>query len=324
MRYLYMLGLALFLASCCCTGSPIPQSYGKVEVVDECYVHKYGVEVPARDWEERGREGQVVTTLKNGVVMTHNYVDGMLEGDSTFTFAHSDAIEKIETYSRDELVAETFFFRSGTPRQKIAYEGTPNRRTISTWFSNGNLHATEYFDRQYLITGEYMNIVGQVESKIADGNGSKSRRDAYGNLESMDNYQNGMLALTTTYHPNGTPKEMTPYSHGVIHGQVKQFLPSGEPLAIDEWTHGHRTGLTIAFENGEKISEAYYSNGMKNGIERIFRDGVTVAEEITWANDVRHGPSTTYVKDFVKTDWFFKGKPVTQIAFERMTSARSF
>lgn len=324
MHYLYMLGLILSLTGCCCTGSPIPQSYGRVEVVDECYVHKYGVEVPANDWQERGREGQVVTTLKNGVVMTHNYVAGVLDGDSTFTFPHSDTIEKTETYSRDDLIAETFFYRSGTPRQKIAYEGSPNRRTVTSWYSNGNLQSTEYFDRNYLIAGDYLNATGQTESKIVDGNGSKSRRDPYGNLESIDSFQNGNLVLSTTYHPNGTPKEMTPYNHGVIDGQVKLFLPSGEPLSIEEWKQGHRTGLTIAFENGEKISETYYTNGLKNGIERHFRDSSVVVEEITWINDIKHGPSTTYVKDYVKTDWYFKGKPVTQIAFERMTAARSF
>ncbi|MGK5595254.1 MAG: toxin-antitoxin system YwqK family antitoxin [Parachlamydiaceae bacterium] len=321
MRYLILMGAVFGLAGC---QSTVPYSEDPVEVVDECYMHKYGVEVPPKDWDERGQEGQVVTTLKNGIVVTKNYVAGVLDGETTYTFPHSSTIEKIEIYSRDDLVAESLFYRSGTPKQKITYEGSPNRRLVSTWYSNGSLYATEKYDRQYLVNGEYFTIAGQSEAKIVDGHGLKARRDQYGELLSMDNYQHGNLTLSTSYYPNGTPKEMTPYHRNVIDGQVKKFLPSGEPLAIEEWAQGQQSGLTILFENGEKIAELNYKNGLKHGLEKRFNEHMMVVEETTWINDVKHGPATTYINDHVKTDWFFKGKPVTQLAFERMTSARSF
>ncbi|KAF3361596.1 Uncharacterized protein PHSC3_001972 [Chlamydiales bacterium STE3] len=321
MRYLFLMGAALGLAGC---HHHSPNDYNSVEVVDEAYMHKYGVEVPPQDWSQRGKEGQVVTTLKNGVVVTKNYVAGVLNGETTYTFPHSSTIEKAESYVRDELVGETLFYRSGTPKQKITYEGNPNRRTINTWYNNGSLYATEQYDRHYLVNGEYHTAAGQVEAQVNDGHGSKVRRDQYGELLSVDSYQHGNLVLSTTYYPNGTPKEAIPYHRGVIDGQVKKFLPSGEPLAIEEWSAGQQSGLTILFENGVKIAEVIYRDGQKNGLEKRFSEDMAVVEEITWVNGIKHGPSTSYINEHVKTDWFFKGKPVTKLAFERMTSARSY
>ncbi len=47
-------------------------------VVDEKYVHKYGLNVPQNDWQSRGENGQVISTLDNGVIVTKMYHSGIL------------------------------------------------------------------------------------------------------------------------------------------------------------------------------------------------------------------------------------------------------
>ena len=72
--------------------------------MDCSYRHRYGVEIPYENWQENGSTGQVVTTLKNGVVVKKNYVQGILDGDTFYTFPHSEKIEKVETYHNNQKI----------------------------------------------------------------------------------------------------------------------------------------------------------------------------------------------------------------------------
>ena len=77
--------------------------------------------------------------------------------------------------------------------------------------------------------------------------------------------------------------------------------------------------MTTLFENGEKVSEVPYLSGLKDGVEKKYRNGEIVVEEISWAADLQHGPTTKKIGTYSTTDYFFRGKPVSQGAFERMT-----
>ena len=95
--FLAVITLAACFTSCqrrCCD---------KQDVVMETYVHKYGVEVPADDWASRGENGQVITSLGNSVKVVKPYTNGALDGETTYTFPHSDTIEKVETYARRDF-----------------------------------------------------------------------------------------------------------------------------------------------------------------------------------------------------------------------------
>ncbi len=69
-----VLAVATLLAGC--QSAPRPDA-----PVDEVYVHRYGVTLPQEDWESRGQCGKVVSTLKDGVVVSRNYEAGVLEGE---------------------------------------------------------------------------------------------------------------------------------------------------------------------------------------------------------------------------------------------------
>lgn len=292
-------------------------------VIDEAYVHKYGVPVPHEDWDARGRSGKILTTLKSGVVVAKNYQKGILEGETTYTFPHSDTIEKSELYSNDRRVKETNYYRSGAPKQEIVYMAS-NAKSALEWYENGSPKSSEEYIGERLMKGEYYTSNYQTDYKINDGFGQKPNRDQYGHMDGVNTYENGELTMTTTYYSNGVPKEMIPYAQGIVDGQLKTFLAGGEPKTIEEWSFGVKNGVTTLFENGEKIAEVPYTYGLKNGVEKRFRNNVQLVEEITWINDVKHGPHTTYIGSREQTDWYFKGEIVTETAFERMTAVRSF
>lgn len=301
------------------TGCHRTPRYG--DVIEESYVHRYGVEVPAADWAASGQNGQVITKLANGVIVAKTYKDGSLEGCTTCTFPHSDTIEKVETYACNTLEKEVLHYYSGTPRKEVVY-GFPNKRTVTCWLENGSPVSREEFQNNRLMTGEYYNSLHQVESTIAKGQGKKVSRDQYGQIASVDTYDAGEMVMRSTFHPNGAPKEIMPYRNGYVEGELKYFLPGGEPERIETWTAGEQTGITIVFKNGEKYAEVPYVRGKKNGVEQRFRSGALVVEEVTWVNDQMHGPSKVYIGDAIKTDWYYRDRLVGQNSFDQMSRPR--
>lgn len=291
-------------------------------VVDETYVHKYGVEVPREDWSSRGAHGQVISTLDNGVIVTKSYSGGQLNGDTTFTFPHSDVIERTETFVNGQKVRETTFDIAGNPQQEIHY-GDNITRIVTRWFEGGAPLSREEFRDDQLIQGEYYTAGHQVQARIDNGNGTRLLRDAYGQLISTDEFEKGQMISSTSYHANGNPKTITTYSNGLVNGEKKSFLPAGEPELIEQWSNGVQDGVSLVFKNGERFAEVPYAQGKKNGIEKHYRDQDVVVEEIAWVDDQRHGPSTTYVDGKpVKTEWYLGGRLVPKTSYDLKTGQR--
>jgi antitoxin component YwqK of YwqJK toxin-antitoxin module len=307
--------LLMLLSGCQQTGSYYVSDQ---EVVDETYVHRYGVPVSPQDWSASGNHGQIVTTLANGVVVTKSYSAGILDGNTTYSYPHSSAIEKVETYSNGVLQKESSYYIAGALKQEVFYN-TPQNRTVTTWYETGSPKSKEQFQGNLLFQATYFGQNNQTDSQVANYSGSRTRRDDYGQLLSVDAIDNGLIAQRTTYHPNGSPSAVIPYANGSVHGQVKTYFPAGEPRTVEEWSNGSQSGLAIEYLNGEKVGDCNYINGQKQGIEHRYRDGKTVVQEISWANGQKHGPSTTYVGAVIKTDWFLNGKQVSKSNYDMIT-----
>lgn len=313
MRFLTLIGLAFtgYIVTSC--SQSVQPSY---EVMEAKFVHKYGVPVEPHDWNARGRDGCIISTLSNGVVVSTNYASGIVDGDTTYTFPHSDLTEIVRSYSNNELAKEKTFYRSGNPKQEISYR-TDGGKHIIMWYEDGTPHSIEEYDaHNSLEQGEYYAKDHELESWVDGGEGMRAVRDMYGQLQSRDTIQEGKMSCRTTYHSNGSPRNITQFNDGAIEGVCKDYLPDGEPESIAEWVNGKRHGVTTIYKNGEKTAEVSYANGLKNGVEHRFKDGKVIVEEITWKDDERHGVSKVYVGDTVKTDWFFHGKPVSRLNFE--------
>lgn len=298
---LIFLGL---LATACCTRY-------ETQIEDQEYIHKYGVTVPKYHWEEAGQNGQVVTRLRNGITCRQTFYCGVLEGDTCYTFPDSDATERVEVYSQDKKIKETFYYLNGSPRKQIVYN--PQEHTvIMEWYENGSLKSIEKWAGSLLAYAEYYDNQQKLISGIENGSGIRMMRDTDGVLLSTQNLDNGKIEYHTTYYPDGAVKEVTPYKKGVEHGLRRTYYSTGEPKTLETWKNGHQDGYTTIFVDGEKAQDVPYVNGVKNGIGRIYKDGATVTQEITWKDDMLHGPSRTFIGDRVATEWYYKGNKVTK------------
>ncbi len=286
-------------------------------VVSESYVHKYGVPVEPQEWATRGQSGKVICQLNNGIIQTKSYCDGLLHGVVTYSFPHREEIEKVEFYERGSLQRCTTFTACGHPLKETQYlPGEAQRVTL--WYDNGSPQCIETVTYNFLQSGEYYNPDNQIEARIVNGSGERVRRDAFGQLEGKDTFENGALTSTTTFYPNGSPKEVIPYRGGSIEGERRVFRPDGAPESIEEWSNGVQHGKTRLYVNGELSAEVPYYQGNKHGMECRYRDnGETLAAEINWSNHTRHGPSYTYIEgQEPHAEWFHRGKPVSKTNYE--------
>lgn len=290
------------------------------EIVNETYVHRYGVELPRADWEARGQDGCVRSVRKDGVMISTNFEAGVLHGEMSYTFPHSSVVQLREYYDRGCLTRDIQYFTTGTPYQETVYTA-PSQRTVTTWYDNGVPQAHETYNDNDLMEAEYFTTTNHKESSVSSGNGYRLKRDRFGQMISRDEIQDGQLVTCTTYHSNGSPQSVTPCENGVPHGSRMTYHPDGAPDTIENMHSGYQTGLTTVFENGEKYAEVPYKAGNKHGVERIYRDGSSLVGEVTWANGQKHGPSHSYVENQVKTDWYYQGKSVSnKSTFEAMKS----
>lgn len=299
-----------FITSCARNTNRKPSN-----ILEEHFVHKYGMEVEQKDWQARGNNGRVITKLDNGVILTQTYKEGRLDGVTTYTHPHSETVETAETYVNGWLTNRVTNDELGRPVEEV--EHTPDGfEILTTWFESGVPQSREMFKNRELIEGEYYTPTHQLESRIDNGAGEKLVRNSYGELISKDTYEKGFVVAKTTYHPNGSEKAITPYVNNQPHGARKVFLPAGEPDKIEMWANGKQHGPTIVFRKGEKFAEVPYVRGRKQGIEKRFRDGKTVVQEISWKDGHKHGPCVTYVEgEESKTVWYHKGISVTESSY---------
>jgi len=288
------------------------------EIKQSKYVHKYGFQVSEEDWERKGQDGHVITELKNGVVMTRFYEKGALHGESTYTFPHSQLVAKVERYDRGHLISTRVNYETGSPKKEETLED--GGRKVRVWYEDGTPKSVENHRGGRLLQADYYTSDNRLDSKIVDGEGVRINRDAFGQVVSRDEFQEGFLSLSTITYPNGTLKEMIPYHLGQIEGVRRTFGIGGEPLTIEEWHGGVQNGVTALFQNGEKVAEIEYVDGKKHGVERRFKCGDVLVEEIAWREDRRHGPAKLYVTDPAETKWYFEGKLVSsEMHFDRLS-----
>lgn len=317
MRSIYLLTTASLIAL---TTSCARDCCQDCVVVDETYVHKYGVAVPSNFWDESGKDGSVVSSMADGVVITRSYSQGLLNGNTTYSFPHSSQIEKIEVYNQGTLISTTEYYVDGTRKSEVSFDTPLGMKTISTWYLSGIPRSVETFAGDNLVTAEYFSPTNQRDAFVQNSAGTRLIRDDYGHLLATDTISKGQIKLRTAYHPNGSPKEQVQYKDGLVDGTKKTFHPAGEPATVETWAAGTQQGTTTLYQHGEKYADVPYLNGQKNGTEVRYRDGSTVVQEINWSQDEQHGPTTTYIGDNTKTDWYFRGAPTTKADYDFLVS----
>lgn len=289
------------------------------EIVSEAYVHKYGMEVAQDEWKSRGQNGLVNVTLGNGVHVSKSYSNGVLDGRTTYSFPHSHTIAKEEIYSNGILTEKITNNPLGSPKKKTQYL-SPTDKVVTRWFEKGSPQSIECYSRDLLVDGEYFSLDHQLEARVDGQEGIRTIRNANGDLLKTETIAHGKPISQTTYHPNGSISAITPLNaKGQIDGQRKSYLITGEPEKIEEWYNGRQDGITVQFQYGEKYAEIPYVNGEKHGLEKRYKDGTVVVEEITWTKGQKHGPCQVYVDNTTTTKWYFKDMLVHKTTFDQMS-----
>lgn len=289
-------------------------------VIEETYLFKYGIELPKEEWQSRGQHGKVVSTLANGVTVSKTFSSGTLHGETTYSYPYSQNIEKTEIYSHGAIVHEIWHYPSGAPRQEKR-TGDNESLVETTWYENGAPKSLEIYDSKGMLTrAEYSDTHHHIDAKVENGSGTRLLRDAYGAIISRDQISEGEMVQKITYYPNGIPKEIVPFKSRLVEGELKTFHPGGEPNIIETWANGKKTGITIVYQNGEKIAEIPFVNGIRTGSERRYREE-NLVEEISWVDDKRHGPTIVHLNGTQRQDWYYKNEAVTKKNFEVLNRA---
>lgn len=265
-------------------------------VAQQSFIHEYGLPVSQQDWIARGSSGDVVTTRQDGVTVTTHYKQGQLHGKTTYSFPHSQIVERTEIYEAGVLTAETDHFPSGIPHEERFYRG-PNDLELVVWYEDGTPRSREHLVAGRLVTGEYFTPMNEVETRVRGGEGLRVRRGAEGELLSHDKIAKGELVERVTFDGLGHPREIIPYQDGKIHGLRRTFLTGGEPATAEQWVNGVQHGITTLFRNGELYAQVPYENGLRHGVERRFRDGREVCEEVRWRFDERYQESRLFLSE---------------------------
>lgn len=297
------------------------RSSNQTSVVKETYIHKYGVPVAKEDWESQGKDGKIVQLQKDGVTVCRQFSNGVLHGETTFTFPNNNTIHYSDQYSHAELTSRRENHPNGMPMKEAFYDHGALTKLIY-WYEDGTPAATENYENGRITSGEYRTPLNVIESRVVDGQGIRIRRTSNGDFLSKDSILNGSMVERTTYHAQGDPAAITPYENDLVHGTRQTFFPGGLPNTVEQWAYGRQDGITLVYQNGEKIAEVPYINGKKNGIERRFRDGSLLVEEVSWLNNVQHGICKIYVDGETKVEWYHQGEVVSRTTFERMNLPR--
>jgi antitoxin component YwqK of YwqJK toxin-antitoxin module len=310
----------LLLATVAMTSFACQKQRKEDDVISQTYIHKYGYAVSQKEWQEKNYPGQIISSLRNGVTMTATYENGELHGPCTFSYPHSNTVEKYVLYNQNKPVKEVHYDISGMPLQETV-QLTENRHSLTTWYNDGVPKSVEEYVNDELVNGEYFTKDHEIETAVKNGAGIRTIRDVKGLITCKDVIEEGFLAKRESFYSTGSPESIATFIKGQLNGTRQTFTPQGEPLAIEEWVAGHLHGTSTYYKNGNKELEVSYVYGKKNGLEVHFLDGKEPAHQISWSLGLRHGPEVFFLpQGGKKTLWNYENKEVSQSRFQELTS----
>jgi antitoxin component YwqK of YwqJK toxin-antitoxin module len=311
-RVLFAATISLLLGGCFSNESANP-------IVSQQFVHKYGFDVTAQEWEARDGDGKIVETLKSGVQITRSYENGALQGPTTYTFPNSKVIEKLQVYDQGNLLKEVVQDGTGMPIREEIYE-FDERTLVTVWDEKGAPLSIEELNGTLLVEGKYYTSSHELEGQVEVGYGERVKRERSGELVSRDKIRDGVVASRTTFHPNGEIHTISHLENGQLHGEQLKFTAAGKPLMKLSWNQGVLDGPKVVYRNGYKVAEIPYVKGQKNGTEIHYDDLGNLTAQVEWKSDKKHGLSQSFTDESTDTEWFYKGQVVAKDKYESMAT----
>jgi len=280
-------------------------------VVSQQFIHKYGFNLSEEEWNNRAKNGKVITVLNSGITVTSSYANGILQGDTTYTFPKSNAIAMVDTYRDGVLVKRQINDSQGLPLKEESNE-LDGQKTVTFWYEDGCPMSVEEYKNGELTYGVYYNTKHEVEAKVEDKCGDRTTHDRKtGQLLSKDKIEKGDLVFRITYHSNGTIASQSSYDKYRLHGEQVKFNELGKPTYKANFDHEVLNGMKTTYQNGNKVWEIPYVHGKKHGIEKTYDEKGKVTSEIKWDNGQKHGSARYFSLDNTRIEWYFHGKEVS-------------
>jgi uncharacterized protein len=99
------------------------------------------------------------------------------------------------------------------------------------------------------------------------------------------------------YDRNGALVREENYQSYRLHGEVRDFYPSGSVKATANYIDGYRQGPGATYyENGQLQSTINYEDNNLNGLSQRFYDTGELESEVVYVNGNLDGPKKTYYK----------------------------
>lgn len=306
-------------------GAPIQKDSA---IIKETFRNNYGIIVSGQDWVKRGSDGTITKILKDGSTLYEVYVQGVLHGEVTLTFPHSTTLAVVKTYDQGRLLSYKTFFPNGLPAKEELFR-EDGAFTVTLWpdgHQNDTL-ATPYFTETtyqgLVLEGKYASFNGKYSSSIQNGEGVRSVFSQSNVLLAEEVFSSGVMVKRTTFYPNREPETIVHYADSVPHGLRLTYLPGGIPNTIEEWRYGYQDGMTKIFKNGCKVAEIPFVKGVKEGVELRYDEHESIAEEVSWKNNCLHGIRRIHAGGESRSEWYYRGRLVSQTKFERLHAASS-
>ncbi len=307
--------VGIFSASC--------MDHHEANVISKRYIHRYGYDVAEREWNSENYPGQVITTKKNGQTIAETYEDGILHGNKTTSYPHSQSVQSVEKYHRGILKSIITYNIKGYPEtQKDIL--SPTHYFTSAWYPSGSPKVKEEFREEVLINGEYFNLTNQKDSFVKNGTGEKCIRNQVGDLLAKEIYSNYDIIYKETFHPNKSTASTAEYKNKELHGTKKSFAITGEPICVENFYHNKKDGQSTYYQNGSKYLEVTFKNNLKDGPERHYVDGQEVIQEIYWKEGRKHGENIIFCDGAPKTSWYYDDTKVSKKQFVELSQQTEY
>ena len=144
---------------------------------------------------------------------------------------------------KDGILRE--YHNNGRIYSEINYKDGKKHGLFRTWFDNGQLHDSAYFENDSLI-----------------GYGVSYYHNGVKNYEEQRNKSHKKFGYFKFWYDNGVLGSIEYFINGQLHGEWKKYYKTGQPEFILNYVHGEKDGKCIYFkENGDTLRVEIYDKG---------------------------------------------------------------
>lgn len=148
----------------------------------------------------------------------------------------------------------------------------------------------------------------EKETTYANGlkNGEEIKFSAPDVLQYKKTYKDNMLnGEYILFYENGKPKQKSFYTAGVLDGETIYFDEAGNVTHIENYKNGVKNGVERIVKNNVLIAENIYQNGKLNGVAKRYNEKY-LTDEINYVDGLKNGKHISYQADGSKREIMYR------------------